>query len=337
MTLTGDTGFNRARGSWRIPRSRGAVTGLLLMLLGAWGTLIPFIGPAFNFGFGGAQTWDWTAARFWLEVLPGIAAFVGGLMLTVSANRGTTMLGAWLAIAAGTWFIIGPTLATPWNLGDIGVPMGTTDWRHALTWLLFFYGLGAAILFLASTAQGRLSVRSLRDIEHAQMRAQSKMLARRAHGGGLLGRLHGGRERRPEPVGAGRAGRDDRDWTDRSDQAGVTERERAGTAPAGRSSQARRDERVDHTAARDVYPSDAARASRTEQVDDRAPRDSRHNGEVSSRGRSATTTTTEPSAYPSGDRAQTDESAGGRHEAPHEGLGDKIGRTLARHGIGGRH
>src|SRR5262249_31571321 len=133
MTLTGDTGLKRTRGSWRIPRSRGATAGLLLMVLGAWGALIPFIGPAFNFGFGGSQTWTWTAARFWLEVLPGIAAFVGGLMLFASANRGTTMLGAWLAIAAGTWFIIGPTLATPWHLGDLGVPMGSTG-RQALTW-----------------------------------------------------------------------------------------------------------------------------------------------------------------------------------------------------------
>ena len=32
----------------RIPRSRGAVSGLLLIVLGAWSALIPFIGPSFD-------------------------------------------------------------------------------------------------------------------------------------------------------------------------------------------------------------------------------------------------------------------------------------------------
>ncbi len=317
MSLTGDTGFNRARGSWRIPRSRGAVAGLLLMVLGAWGALVPFIGPAFDFGFGGTQTWDWTAARFWLEVLPGIAAFVGGLMLTASANRGTTMLGAWLAIAAGAWFIIGPTLATPWHLGDLGTPMGSTA-RQATTWLMFFYGLGAVILYLASTAQGRLSVRSLRDIEHAQMRAHRKALAREGHGG-----LFGGRRARqaePEPVGAGRADRDER----------VSAAPASTSASTGRFDRSRRAERADQTADRDVYPSEATRTTSS----DRAENVRTERVEGGKRGADSATTGHE--VYPS-DTAQAGDAASGRHEAPHEGFGGKIGRTLARHGIGGRH
>ncbi|MBX6390074.1 MAG: MFS transporter [Frankia sp.] len=228
MTLTGDTGFKFGGGRWRIPRSRGALTGLLLMILGAWGAIIPFVGPAANFGFGGTQTWSWTAARFWLEVLPGIACFVGGLLLAVSANRGTAMVGAWLAIAAGVWFIIGPTLAGPWSLGNLGTPMGGSG-KQAVTWLAFFYALGAAILYLASTAQGRLSVRSLRDIEHAQLRAQRKLAARGGRKPGLLGGGRGRREAERERVGAA-SGRDDRSAADAevypSDTARAQEAER---------------------------------------------------------------------------------------------------------------
>jgi hypothetical protein len=55
----------------RIPRSRGAVIGLLLVILGVWGALIPFIGPNFDFAYTPGQAW--TAARGWLEVLPGVA------------------------------------------------------------------------------------------------------------------------------------------------------------------------------------------------------------------------------------------------------------------------
>jgi len=298
MTLTGDTGFNRARGAWRIPRSRGALSGLLLMLLGAWGALIPFIGPAFSFGFGGTATWAWTAARFWLEVLPGIACVVGGLMLTLSANRGTTLLGAWLAMAAGAWFVIGPTVAGPLHLGDIGVPMGGPT-RVAWTWLLFFYLLGAAVLALAAAAHGRLSVRSVRDVEHAALRARSKQLAKEQ--GGLFGPTRGrGRGREREPAGRYSSAND----VDRADQA----------------------RRGEHTV---VYPADSA-----------AGRDVQSGGPTSrDTGRRAEETT----VYPS-DTTRADDSvhgrsdaARGRHEGTHDGLGERIGRTLAKHGIGGKH
>jgi hypothetical protein len=175
------------------------------MCLGAWGAIMPFVGPAFHFGYGGTQTWAWTAARFWLQVLPGCAAFLGGLMMLVSGNRLTAMIGCWLAILAGTWFIIGPTLAGPWHLGDLGHPMGGPG-RAALTTLVLFLGLGAAILYLASLAAGRLTVRSLRDIEHAQMHHR----LRREAGGGLLGGLTGGGARRhEEPTPVRDRGRDE--------------------------------------------------------------------------------------------------------------------------------
>jgi hypothetical protein len=38
-------------GMLRIPRSRGALSGVLLILLGAWGGLIPFIGPYFHYAY----------------------------------------------------------------------------------------------------------------------------------------------------------------------------------------------------------------------------------------------------------------------------------------------
>ena len=32
----------------QVPRSRGAICGLLLVLLGVWGALIPLVGPYFH-------------------------------------------------------------------------------------------------------------------------------------------------------------------------------------------------------------------------------------------------------------------------------------------------
>src|SRR5271170_5754776 len=96
-------------------RSRGAVTGPLLMLLGIWGAIVPFIGHSFGFGFTPDNTWTWTVARGWLEVLPGAATFVGGTRLTISRHRGRAMLGAWLAAAAGAWFVPGTIVGPLWN------------------------------------------------------------------------------------------------------------------------------------------------------------------------------------------------------------------------------
>src|SRR5262249_27517549 len=58
-------------GTLRVRRSRGALSGLLLMLLGIWGALIPFIGPYFNYAYTPDRAWQATSGRMWLEVLPG--------------------------------------------------------------------------------------------------------------------------------------------------------------------------------------------------------------------------------------------------------------------------
>ena len=84
-------------GSLHMPRSRGAVSGLLLIILGVWGALIPFIGPYFHFAYTPDQTWAWSTARAWLEVFPGVTTAVGGFLLLVSGNRATAMFGGWLA------------------------------------------------------------------------------------------------------------------------------------------------------------------------------------------------------------------------------------------------
>jgi hypothetical protein len=153
-----------------VPRSRGALSGMLLIVLGAWGALIPFIGPYFNLSYTPDTAWHWTSARGWLEVLPGAVAFVGGVLLLMSASRGVIRVGAWLGVAAGVWFIIGRSVSRWWKIGSPGVPAGKSEAIHAVETLVMFTGLGALILFFAATALGRLSVTSVRDARVAQRR-----------------------------------------------------------------------------------------------------------------------------------------------------------------------
>ncbi|WP_123029142.1 hypothetical protein [Mycolicibacterium stellerae] len=165
-----DTRAHRG-GRLQMPRSRGAASGFLLILLGIWGGLIPFVGPYFDFAFSPDREWAWTAARGWLEVLPGVATAVGGFLLLSSRNRFTAMLGGWLTVLAGAWFVVGRALAGPLGLGDVGTPVAATETKRVALDLAYFYGLGALIIFLGALALGRLSIRSARDVRYAQRSA----------------------------------------------------------------------------------------------------------------------------------------------------------------------
>src|SRR5437899_267956 len=99
----------------RTTRSTAAISGLLIALLGFWGALIAFVGPYFNYAFGVDETWHYTADRLWLNILPGAAAVLAGLVLVVSAKRAALLGGALLALAAGAWFVVGPAVSLTWE------------------------------------------------------------------------------------------------------------------------------------------------------------------------------------------------------------------------------
>jgi hypothetical protein len=151
-------------GRLTIARSRGAASGIVLIVLGLWGALIPFVGPSFDFAYDPGQGSAWSAARGWLEVLPGVVTVIGGLLLVTSRNRAAAVLGAWLTIVAGAWFVVGRVVATTLTIGQIGAPVAPTDAKAAWLELSYFYGLGALIVFFGATALGRVSVRSVRDV-----------------------------------------------------------------------------------------------------------------------------------------------------------------------------
>lgn len=144
----------------RIARTTGAVSGLLVALLGIWGAVIPFVGPYFDYSFGVNSTWHYTTDRLVLCILPGAAALVGGLLIVKAASRATGAFGGWLAGLAGAWFVVGPALSRVWEhaTGPIGPPLfGTT--RQALELIGYFYGLGAVMIALAAFAVGRFASR----------------------------------------------------------------------------------------------------------------------------------------------------------------------------------
>jgi hypothetical protein len=152
----------------RVRRSRGALSGLLLVLLGAWGALAPFVGPYFHYAYTPNRAFDYTMDRLWLEILPGAAALLGGAVALVSRHRLLGVLGAWLAAVGGAWFAVGRIVAPLWtNSSGLGSPVGDTL-HSVLEQIGMFTGLGIVIVFLAAVAIGRFTVVSTRDIVPAQ-------------------------------------------------------------------------------------------------------------------------------------------------------------------------
>src|SRR6476646_5143293 len=88
--------------------------GLLLILLGAWGGIVAYVGPRIGFRMDSAPAWQWNTARWELHGAPGGVVVLGGLLLMFGAPRVIARFGALLALVSGIWFVVGPLFASIW-------------------------------------------------------------------------------------------------------------------------------------------------------------------------------------------------------------------------------
>jgi len=167
----------------KVSRSRGALSGVLLVLLGIWGGLIPLVGPYVNYAYTPNHAWRITSGRVWLEILPAAGALLGGLILLMSRLRPMALLGASLAAASGAWFAVGRSLAPLWtnNVPAEGYPVGGHI-AKVMEQIGFFTGLGVVIVCIASVALGRLSLVSRRDARPVERAATAAAVEAEADG-----------------------------------------------------------------------------------------------------------------------------------------------------------
>src|SRR5258708_28549903 len=102
-------------GTLQMRRSRGVLSGILLILLGLWGALIPFIGPYFHYAYTPDTAWTYNTARLWLEILPGAAVFLGGALLVIATGTHIALFRSLLGPAAPAWITLRPVLRPPSN------------------------------------------------------------------------------------------------------------------------------------------------------------------------------------------------------------------------------
>jgi len=130
------------------------------VLLGAWGALIPFVGPYFDCAYTPDATWDYTTGRLYLEVLPGVATTVG------AARAGQRKPGDG---DVRQLFVLGIPVSQVWDIPTVGTPIGDTM-RQLLEYLGFFGGLGVLTVFLAAFAWGRFAVVGASEADDAFVR-----------------------------------------------------------------------------------------------------------------------------------------------------------------------
>jgi hypothetical protein len=135
--------------------------GLLLVALGVWGAIVPFIGPEFNYPFPAGSdvgSWEWSSTTWQLSLLPGVATAYGGVILLglLGTMRFVPALGALIALAAGAWFVLGAEFSRLWTSPP---PDGTgSDWIVIATNVGYHEGLGIVISALAAFALGLLAL-----------------------------------------------------------------------------------------------------------------------------------------------------------------------------------
>jgi hypothetical protein len=120
---------------------------------GAWAGILPFVGPLFGFSPANTSAWHWDNTWAVLDLLPGALAVLGGLVLlsTLAAlahGRGRALagFGALLAVIAGTWLVLGPSIYQAVTGASLNMPQTGTWWAFALA---AGYRLGPGLLLVA--------------------------------------------------------------------------------------------------------------------------------------------------------------------------------------------
>jgi hypothetical protein len=133
------------------------VAGLCIVVLGAWGGIVPFVGPLFGFSGDGSASWRWNLAHALANLTPGAAAVFAGLLVMLAGRAayrpGGLASGGLLAALCGAWFVIGP-LSWP-VLEHATFFVSASPLRELTYWIGYSLGPGVLLVALGSFVLGR--------------------------------------------------------------------------------------------------------------------------------------------------------------------------------------
>ena len=135
-----------------LARTRGSA--ILILLLGIWGGIVPFVGGYFGYP-SGAPTWHWSMTNAMLSVAAGAVAVFGALLM-MGGRPSMGRLGGLLALIGGAWFILGPIFLPLWSNATALKTSGSKV-MQVLEQIGYHFGTGVLITALAGYALGAMT------------------------------------------------------------------------------------------------------------------------------------------------------------------------------------
>ena len=134
--------------------------GVVAVLVSAWGGIVPFVGPLFDYSGDGSGAWHWNLAHAVLALAPGMAGVLLGLVviaesrgIVVGRGRLSLAMAGTLLMVCGAWFAVGP-LAWPVISNGSGYFMASTHLRVLAYEVGYSIGTGLILVVCGAFVDG---------------------------------------------------------------------------------------------------------------------------------------------------------------------------------------
>lgn len=134
--------------------------GVVAVLVSAWGGIVPYVGPLFDYSGDGSGSWHWNLAHAVLALAPGILGVLLGVFViaesrgvVVGKGRLTLATAGTLLMICGAWFAVGP-LAWPILSNGSGYFVASTHLRVLAYEVGYSIGTGLILVVCGAFVDG---------------------------------------------------------------------------------------------------------------------------------------------------------------------------------------
>ena len=151
---------HEARAQVHLGRFGIGVAGVIAVLVSAWGGIVPYVGPLFDYSGDGSGSWHWNLAHAVLALAPGVLGVLLGLFV-IAESRGVVVGKGRLSLATagtllmicGAWFAVGP-LAWPVLSNGSGYFAASTHLRALAYEVGYSIGTGLVLVICGAFVDG---------------------------------------------------------------------------------------------------------------------------------------------------------------------------------------
>jgi hypothetical protein len=155
-------GLDRREARARVHLGRFGIgtAGVVAVLVSAWGAIVPYVGPLFNYSGDGSAAWRWSLPHAALALAPGAFGVLLGLFviaesrgIVVGRGRLSLATAGTLLMVCGAWFAVGP-LAWPVVSNGGGYFVASTHLRVLAYEVGYSIGTGLILVVCGAFVDG---------------------------------------------------------------------------------------------------------------------------------------------------------------------------------------